>query len=219
MKLTLEMAQEVMKRFGGALDLRGTEITSLPENLTVGGWLDLRGTEITSLPENLTVGGALDLRGMGIVNPKVKRLRNGDYVEGRYLYADGILTHIKKMKKFKGYTFFVGKIPGKNVMFDGTNYAHCKNWSDGKRDLLFKAAKDRGADQYNNLCLDSVLPHDEMVATYRIITGACQQGTEAFLGNLGNKRKGSYTIREAIELTRGQYGAEQFERFFTKARE
>jgi hypothetical protein len=27
----------------------------------VGGWLDLSGTGITSLPDNLTVGGSLDL--------------------------------------------------------------------------------------------------------------------------------------------------------------
>ena len=51
---------------GGYLDLRGTEITRLPEGLIVGGSLDLRGTKITSLPEGLTVGGYLDLRGTEI---------------------------------------------------------------------------------------------------------------------------------------------------------
>ena len=30
---------------------------SLPEGLTVGGWLDLRGTQITSLPENVVIKG------------------------------------------------------------------------------------------------------------------------------------------------------------------
>ena len=37
MKLTLEKAQEIMNENGGSLDLRGTPITSLPDNLTVGG--------------------------------------------------------------------------------------------------------------------------------------------------------------------------------------
>ena len=46
--------------YGGDLDLRGTAITSLPDNLTVGGGLYLQGTAITSLPDNLTVGGGLD---------------------------------------------------------------------------------------------------------------------------------------------------------------
>jgi len=41
----------------GGLDLSGTQITSLPEGLTVGGWLDLRGTQITSLPENVVIKG------------------------------------------------------------------------------------------------------------------------------------------------------------------
>ena len=44
----------------GSLLLRGTGITSLPDNLTVGGYLLLRGTGITSIPGNLTVGGSLD---------------------------------------------------------------------------------------------------------------------------------------------------------------
>ena len=52
--------------YGGSLDLRGTGITALPDNLTVGDSLDLRGTGITALPDNLTVGGYLDLSGTGI---------------------------------------------------------------------------------------------------------------------------------------------------------
>ena len=51
------------------LDLRGTGITSLPDNLAVGGWLDLEGCAgITSLPDNIAVGGSLDLRGTGITS-------------------------------------------------------------------------------------------------------------------------------------------------------
>ena len=54
--------------YGGNLDLRGTAITSLPDNLVVGGSLDLQGTAITSLPDNLVVGGLLDLRGTAITS-------------------------------------------------------------------------------------------------------------------------------------------------------
>ena len=81
-----------------------------------GGSLYLSGTGITSLPEGLTVSDSLYLRNTGITNTtNVKRLRNGDYVEGR------------------------------NVIYDGVNYAHCDKWRDGIADLNFKAAKDRGA--------------------------------------------------------------------------
>ena len=48
---TLEIVDNHL-HYGGYLDLRGTGITSLPDNLTVGGGLYLRGcTGIKSLPD------------------------------------------------------------------------------------------------------------------------------------------------------------------------
>lgn len=195
MKLTLETAKKMMEENGGWLDLRGTGITSLPDGLTVGGWLDLHGTGITD-------------------TTNVKHLKNGDYVRGRYLYADDILTHVKSKKKVDIYTVYVGKIPGRNVVFDGKHYAHCDKIRDGISDLLFKSAKDRGADQYKGLSLDTELTVDEAVAMYRIITGACRQGSQQFVDSLGDKLKEKYTIRECIDLTKGQYNAERFQEFF-----
>ena len=69
--------------YGGYLYLRGTQITSLPDNLTVGGYLDLRGTQITSLPDNLTVGGSLYLRGTQITSLP------DNLTVGGYLYLRG----------------------------------------------------------------------------------------------------------------------------------
>ena len=217
MKLTLERAQAIMERNGGSLDLSGTQISSLPNNLTVGGWLDLSGTQISSLPDNLTVGGWLYLSGTQIRNRKAyKRLKHGDYVPGKFLYADGILTHIKSCHKVGEYTFYVGKIKGRNVISDGVNYAHCNKLRDGVADLLFKTARDRGADQYKNLSLDTEMTVEEMVTMYRIITGACKQGSEHFVNSLGELKE-KYTIREAIAITRGQYNSSAFAEFFGEA--
>ncbi len=196
--LTIKEAKELMKKNGGGLDLRGTQIQSLPDNLTVGGSLYLEGTQIQSLQKELA---------------KVKTLNNGDYVPKRYLYADGILTHIKGHRKIQGYVFYQGKIKGKNVVSDGTNYAHCNTLREGIADLTFKAAKDRGAEQYKDITLDTELSFKEMVTMYRIITGACRQGTESFISTIKNPKE-KYTVREAIEITSGQYGAESFKRFF-----
>lgn len=52
----------------GFLNLKGTVISSLPDNLTVGGSLHLKGTAITSLPDNLTVGRSLYLKGSAITS-------------------------------------------------------------------------------------------------------------------------------------------------------
>ena len=204
---------------GGWLDLRGCMgLTSLPDGLTVDGWLDLSDcTGLTSLPEGLTVGGRLYLYGCtGLPigeERKVRKPVNGEYVAGRYLYADGILTHIKKKKQVGEYTVYIGKIPGKNVVSDGKNFAHCEALRDGIADLLFKAAADRGADQYEGLDMVKPMSVEEAKTMYRIITGACRQGTEQFVENLG-ELKDAYTVREILTLTAGQYGSDKFAEFF-----
>ena len=221
---------------GGWLDLRDTKITSLPDNLTVVGSLGLSGTKITTLPDNLTVGGSLGLSGTKITSlpsnlavggiiisdrdqiknrGHYKLLQNGDYVEGKYLFADGILAHVKRAKKIGEYTFYIGKIPGRNVVFDGKYYAHCKTFSEGVRDIEFKRASDRGAEQYRSLTLDSKVSKDEAITMYRVITGACQQGTDSFVNSLRDT-KDRYTVREIISITQGQYGSRSFTEFFER---
>lgn len=55
-----------------------------------------------------------------------------------------------------------------------------------------------------------------MVTMYRIITGACRQGSESFVKSLGELKE-RYTIREAIQITSGQYNAGKFKEFFEEA--
>ena len=198
MKLSIETAKEMMEENGGSLYLSGTQITALPDNLTVGGSLNLRGTQITDPVRE---------------RAKVRALKDGDYFAGKYIYCDGILTQIKAKRIVGQYTLYIGKIPHKNVVSDGTNYAHCDKLRDGVADLAFKAAADRGAEQYRNMSLDTELTVQEAVTMYRVITGACRQGSESFVNSLGELKE-KYTIRETIELTKGQYNAERFAEFF-----
>lgn len=169
-------------------------------------------TNISDLPGSLIVHGHI-YANFYVNNKDVSMLEYGDYKEGRYLFSDGILTHVKRKKRIGTYDYYVGKIPGINVVSDGTYYAHCENIRDGIRDLEFKRAKDRGAEQYRGIDTDKAIPTAKMIEMYRVITGACRQGTDAFLRSLG-KLKNSYTLREAIELTNGQYGAVAFKKFF-----
>ena len=194
MKYTPKKLEKMMKENDGSLDLRGTQIAQLPEGLTVGGSLYLSGTQIAN-PDNY------------------KQLGNGDYKPAKYLYCDGILTHVKRRKKIGRYWYYIGKIKGRNVLSDGSIYAHCKTLREGVEDLEFKAAKDRGADQYKGLTLDSAIKTGDAIVMYRIITGACKAGTEGFLERLG-ELKDEYTVREIVELTNGNYGADTFKKFF-----
>ena len=201
---------------GGNLYLSG--LTSIPDgfNPTVGGYLDLSG--LTSIPDgfNPTVGGYLDLSGLTSIPDgfnMARKLKDGDYRPGEYLYADGILTLVKRDKKVGEYTYYVGKIQGMDVISDGRNYAHCKSIKDGINELAFKTAKDRGAEQYRGIDIEKQIKMEDAVVMYRIITGACQKGTQRFVDSMETV-KDSYTVREIIEMTKGQYGGETFRRFF-----
>ena len=236
-KPTLEELNAIMERTGGWLDLRGTAIQQLPDNLTVGGYLDLSGTAIQQLPDNLTVnwldlsGTAiqqlpdnltvhwLDLSGTAIRDTSmVKRLKDGDCRPGEWIYADGILTHIKREKQVHtadgDFTFYIGRIPNCHVVYDGTLYAHAATLREGVQDILFKRAKDRGAEVYKQYGRNDRIDTKDAIVMYRIITGACRQGTQQFIDSLPNGLKESYTIREIMEMTKGRYGSETFREFF-----
>lgn len=185
------------------------------------GDLYLRGcTGLTALPDGLSVGGWLYLSGSGIPRSecsKVRRFANGEIVPGRYIYADGqLFLYTGRSHKAGEYTVYVGKIPGQYLVTDGEFWAHCKKPREGIADIIFKRAKDRGAEQYKGLDLDTPRSVEELKTMYRIITGACRAGTEAFVSSIRDLKE-TYTIREAVELTRGQYNSSAFERFFEEA--
>lgn len=199
MKITLERAQVLMERNGGSLYLRGTGITALPDGLTVGGSLDLRGTGITDKTAE---------------KKKACKLKNGDMKPGKYIYVDDTMfLWTGKSHKAGKYTVYIGKIKDQLLISNGERWAHCTNLKDGIADILFKEAKDRGADQYKGSDMDKLYTVEELKTMYRVITGACRAGTEAFINQISDL-KDKYTITEAIEMTKGQYNAGAFARFF-----
>ena len=50
---------------------------------------------------------------------------------------------------------------------------------------------------------------------YRVITGACEAGIRNFVEGLSKKKK-KYTVAEIIKETAGQYGNEEFKKFFER---
>ena len=185
-------------------------------------YLDLRGTGITSLPDNLTVGGPLYLRGTGITDTSnVNRNFNVDLVnkiwsKSKYICADDLFTEVLSQH---GNVWEVKKIASTKSFYlvtDGHGkYAHGDTIQDAKKDLLYKISN-RDKSKYEKLTLDSVLTFEEAIECYRIITGACSFGTKNFVETIlpEKDKKASYSIREMIEITRGQYGHETFKSFF-----
>ena len=68
------------------------------------------------------------------------------------------------------------------------------------------------------MSLDDIMSYEEAIAAYRTITGACSAGTRDYIENrLPKPHKSEYTIREIIQLTKGEYRSEVFKEFFIKS--
>ena len=171
----------------------------------------------SKLESGLVVGGWLNVSGTALYDkkPKYNRLVNGTITD-KYIYADNILTVYSKVRKHKEYTIYV--TPFKNtskayVITNGNHYAHCKDIKDGILDIKFKEAE-RDLSKYRSLGLDHKMSYEEAVIMYRVITGACSGGTQHFLDTHELSKQKKYSVREIIELTKGQYGNDRLQEYF-----
>ncbi len=220
-------AKAFIEKYGlnieGSLDLRGTQITALPDNLTVGGSLYLGGTQITALPDNLTVGGSLYLEGTQITDEDAAKIRNKPIPEdfmltwqgGKYVSVDGVFSEVVSHKGDIYRTRQIGKERVEYLVTDRKDkWAHGSTLEAARADLIYKIGS-RDKSVYADLTLDSVLPFEKAIEAYRVITGACSAGTRGFVERL-EAVKDKYSIREICDLTKGQYGNGEFVQFFAK---
>jgi len=99
---------------------------------------------------------------------------------------------------------------------DGTHWAHGDTIAKAKESLIYKISN-RDTSKYKNLKLSDKLTFEDAVKLYRVITGACEYGVRSFVASLPkDKIKKQYTIKEIIELTKGQYGSDSLAQFFRK---
>ena len=197
---------------GGSLHLES--LTSIPEgfNPTVGGSLDLES--LTSIPEgfNPTVGGSLSLNIPHNVKtknpPSVMTWQNG-----KYIMVDGIFCEVVSKRK---NIYRCKKVGSKDIFYvvvDGDKAAHGSTLKEAREDLLYKTLE-RDKSEYENLTINDTITHNEAVAMYRAITGACIFGIKDFIKNRLSKKKAKYTIKEIINITNGEYGHNRLVEFF-----
>ena len=134
-----------------------------------------------------------------------------------YIKNDDVFSVVDSHKGNIWHVHQLGSNEKMYIVCDGENqYAHGKTLKEAKADLKYKI-NDRDTSAYKALTLDDKLTFIEAIAAYRTITGACAAGTRNFVENfLPKPNKDSYTIREIINLTKGQYGSETFSKFFIK---
>lgn len=180
--------------------------------------------KLTGKTEEQIKNGSLYLRGTCITHTSmVNRKFNVDLVNkiwsnSKFICADGVFTEVLS---HHGNVWEVKKIASTKSFYlvtDGNGkYAHGDTIQKAKEDLIYKIVN-RDKSEYQNPALDSILTFEQAIECYRVITGACSFGTKNFVETIlsDKDKKESYTIREMIELTRGQYGNFTFESFFKK---
>ena len=97
---------------------------------------------------------------------------------------------------------------------NGDTYAHGDDVKSAVRDLKFKLAENRGAEQYKNLTPDTVLTIDEAISAYHVITGSCIAGINHFIDENGITNE-SLSVNEIIKMTENAYRGNVFKEFIT----
>ena len=183
-----------------------------------GGYLDLRGTAITALPDNLTVGGYLDLEGTidtSKVNRNIDEESFFSWRKNKYIKADGIFSKVISHKRNVFKIQKIGETKESYLVTDGNGkFSHGETIKEAKEDLIFKISN-RDKSDYKGLTLESKMSFEKAIECYRIITGACSFGTKDFVSNRLIKKEKEYTIAEMIEVTKGEYGNSTFSQFFS----
>ena len=191
----------------------------------IGGSLYLES--VTQLPEgfNPTVGGSLYLKnrnkyiGADVVIPNIPEPEL-EWHNGKYVSIDGIFCEvinkkqqgkqiIRKCRKVNSdKKFFIVSIEGV--------HAHGDTIKEARDSFIYKISK-RDTSEYKGLTLKSKVSFADAIKMYRVITGACEAGTRMFVESLPKADvKKTYTVAEMIALTKGQYEAETFARFFER---
>lgn len=200
-----------IKKFKNFLESNGyiNKVVIKNGEITVGGSLDLEGTNITELPDNLTVGGYLDLRGTNITGQyelaKVKQLHIGYNKKLKYIYFDGILWgNVKSEKKRENITIY--KTPLGYCTVENDLSAHGKTLKEALEDLQFKKIK---SEEVQAIVVEIRKTKKVNKAQYRAITGACQYGTNKFCEE-HNITADEIELSELKKILINDYGAEKF---------
>ena len=130
-----------------------------------------------------------------------------------HIIADGILSQVIKKR---GNIYHVKNYGADKITYlieeDGV-YSYGDTLKEAKESFMYKIVN-RDTSQYQSMTLDTVLTKEEAIKMYRVITGACEAGTRYFIENVLKKDIKKASIREIIELTKGQYNCHKLQEFF-----
>jgi len=218
---------------GGYLNCRGADIRgSFPKLTTVGGGLDCSETDTKgSFPQLTTVGGYLDCRGADTKGAfpqltvehtnttQARRRVSQAFLDQGFLLSDGILSKIVFTRTSGGVRIHkvvtVGQINETYCIEQDGVFSHGDTLKEARESFVYKVS-DRDKSKYSEWTVETKITRKEAIESYRVITGACEAGTRNFVETHAGTDKDEFTVGEVIELTKGQFGNEEYMGFFKK---
>jgi hypothetical protein len=189
---------------------------------SIGGYLyidanaELNAPQLQSIGDDLYINKNATLNAPNLQNKNfIREMADGEERHG-FVKLDGIGLQFKSKRRHGEFTIYKTPFIGNYAyaVTNGTHSAHASSIKGAIRDIRFKQL-DRDKSAYEDLTLESKLSYDDAVVMYRVITGACSGGTQAFLSahpELSTRKQ--YSVAEIIALTNGQYGSDALKEFF-----
>jgi hypothetical protein len=211
--------------------------SAFPRLTSIGDWLDCERTTLpeSAFPRLTSIGGGLHC--VGATLPEhLKRVKTHDpdcpaqevtakklfqsFLKAGFLFADGILSkYISKRTSGRTIIWKVqicGKTESSYVIEKDGVYSHGKTLKEAKASLIFKVT-DRDTSKYESWNLDTRVSAADAIGSYRAITGACEFGVRNFCERHSIDLNKKFSPREIIQITDGEYGNQQYRRFFEQA--
>ena len=137
---------------------------------------------------------------------------NGNKKNGEYIIVDNILSKVIKRKGNILKVINHSDTEESYIIEQNGYYSHGRTLEEARDSLVYKLST-RDLSEFKSLTLDSVLTKEESIRMYMSITGACAFGTKQFIYSRDIKE--TYSVKEIIELTIGQYGNQKLKEFFS----
>ena len=221
-----ELSAPNLQSVGGYLYINSNAELSAPNLQSVGGYLEICSNAELSAPNLQSVGGYLEICSNAELSaPNAKFNVKGtkelalkfnfeSFLKMGFLFADNILAKIIGKKKNVYKIQICGQTKVSYCIEVNGVFSHGETIKQAKESLLYKIS-DRDTSKYDNYTLDTVVTFEQAIKMYRCITGACEGGTKHFVENVLQDKRKKYTVKEVIELTKGQYNNERLQEFFS----
>ena len=135
--------------------------------------------------------------------------------------ADGIKKKLISKKQLGNVEVFeVEESQHSNsfVVKRGDIFSHGETIEKAIADLRYKiSTRDTSEFESWKGDLDTKRNIDDIIRCYRVLTGACELGTKQFVERLGSVPE-TLSIREVFDITKGQFGSNEFKAFLSEGK-